>query len=269
MSIPNIAVKLTAKHSLKNKYTSGIITASIFTSLLIASSLCVDMAGTVFGATGKYVLSFLFLILLLFPLGAGFVYWSVRLIFTNENEPVLIFKYFSSKSDYIKALKLSLLIAGNTLFTLILLSLPVIFTELLASGRLFVLFGTQIPIWASGLWGVARVLKALSVFLTVLVMLKYYMTPFLMAADEEMDPFEAIHMSKIISVRSKKDFIWLTLSFTGYIIACLFLVPMIFILPYLFVSYSVHCRFAVAAYNNTVDSINRPDIPSFNADISF
>lgn len=269
MSMHNIAVKTTAKSLLKNNYTSGIIAGCIPVFAFFVCLFCAEMINTVFGAVGTYISFFVLFVLLIAPLITGYVYYSTRFIFTGESQPVLIFKYFSSKAYYIKALTLSFIITGNAFLFGTLFFLPAIFTDLLASGKLFTLLNMQIPLWASSLWAVSSVLKFLAFIFTVLFMLKYYIAPFLMAADENMDPLEAVHMSKIISLRSKKDFVWLVLSFSGYIVLCLFFIPIIFVLPYFNTSYSVHCRFAVAAYNNTVDKLNQPSIPSFNADISF
>lgn len=269
MNASNLAVKTTAKLSLKNRYTGGIVAASVFLFSFIVCSFCVDMAGTVFGNVGAYITALLLLIFLIMPLTTGYVYWGVRLIFTEDSEPVLIFKYFSGKADYIKSLKLSLIITGNLLLTGILVFLPYVFADLIASGKLFILFNARIPLWASSLWSVARFLKDAGFIALFFAALKYYLVPFLIAADEEMDPLEAIHMSKIISSGSKKAFIALAFSLILYIAACFLVIPIIFILPYFTAAYAVHCRFAVASYNKNVDSINQKDVPSFSADMSF
>ena len=66
-----------------------------------------------------------------------------------------------------------------------------------------------------------------------------------------------------------RSFIALAFSLILYIAACFLVIPIIFIFPYFTAAYAVHCRFAVASYNKSVDSINRDDVPSFSADISF
>ena len=269
MNFSNATVKITAKSTLKNKYTSGIITAAIFVFAYIVCYYCgafLYSLGSPAAATISLICLFAFLIL---PLIAGYVYWGVRLAFFGENEPVLMFKYFSSKENYLKALKFSFLITGNGLFVGFLLSLPCILVSLIASGKLFVMLGLKIPLWASSFDTVRTVFVIAAILLFFLIMLKYYLAPFLMAADEDMDPLEAVHMSKIISVRSKRNFLWLILGFLPHIIACVFVIPIIFLFPYFNLSYVVYCRFAVAAYNISVDKTNKANIPSFDADISF
>lgn len=269
MSLYGTAVKKTAAFSLKNNYTSGVISACIYIFSLIVLSVCVDTASGILGNFGAYVFLFLLVVFLAFPLTLGYVYRGTSLIFTGECEPILIFKYFSSRKDYFKALKMSFYLTGNALFVLFLLSIPAVFAALTADGRVFTLFGAQIPIWASSLTPVVYILKYAAIIITVFVMLKYYMAPFLIAADGDMDPLEAIHLSRVISICSKRDFIKLAFSFTGYIIACFLVVPVIFVFPYFNAVYNVHCRFAVASYNKAVDEIKEPQVPNFNANITF
>ena len=269
MNISNSAVKKTAAFSLKNKYASGIIAACIYVFSLFILSVCAGFAAVLFGAAGMYIMTVLLVIFLLLPLTFGYIYRGAALIFTGDSEPLLMFKYFSSKKDYFKALKMSFFLTGNAIFTYVLLAIPAIFCGLLENGQLFTLFGAQIPIWVSNLSPLTSILKIAALVLTVILMLKYYLSPFLMAADEEMDPLEAINTSKIISTRSKWSFLKLILSFIGYIIACFLIVPIIFIFPYFNASYNVHCRFAVTAYNKVVDSMDRPAVPNFNANITF
>ncbi|MBO4432867.1 MAG: hypothetical protein J5852_04975 [Clostridia bacterium] len=269
MNISNTSVKKTAVFSLKDKYTSGVIAACIYMFLLIVLSTSVGLAGITLSLIGAYILTLLFLVFLILPLTFGYIYRGTLVVFTGDSEPLLIFKYFTSRKDYLRAFKMSILLTGNALFVGILLFIPAIFADLTSSGKLFTLFGAQIPLWTSSLYPVTYILKTAAVICTVFAMLKYYMAPFLMAANEEMDPVEAIHMSKIISSRSKWNFIGLAFSFIGYILACFLIVPMVFIFPYFNAAYNVHCRFAVTMYNKAVDSMNNPAVPNFNANITF
>ena len=269
MNISISAVKKTAIAALKNKYSTGVMTAAILVFSFIVCFSCTEMAYFTTGAAGGTLLLILLIVFLLFPLASGYVYCGTHLILTGESDPLLIFKYFTSKQAYARVLKLSVLITGNAAFAGALLFLPCFAVDMLASGKLFMLLGAQIPLWASSLWTVSAVLKAAAAFALLILMIKYYLAPFLIAADEDMDPFEAVHMSKVISTRSKKDFLLFLLSFIGYIIAGFLVIPIIFILPYFSTSYSVFCRFAVAAYNTDADRVNRADIPSFDASISF
>ena len=90
----------------------------------------------------------------------------------------------------------------------------------------------------------------------------FYIAPVLFIADDNMDCAEAIHMSTIIAKGSSIDFVYLFFSFIGWILICFFLIPIVFVLPYLICSYLVHIRFAVAKYNKHIVK-NDNNIPTF------
>lgn len=269
MSISSAVVKKTAKTAIKGKYLKGIIAAAVYTFIWLVCLICTEMLSSFAGIFAGLLFFISLLVFLLLPLTFGYVYWGVRVIFSGEAEPLLLFNYFKDASEYKRALKLSAFLSGKTVVTGAILFVPAFITDLIASGKVFTMLGAQIPVWASGLWTVSGILKTIAVICTVLVLLKYYLSPYLLAADENMDPVKAVYLSKIIHSRSGKDFLWLILSFSFLIIACLFLVPLIFIFPLFNVCYAVHCRFSVTDYNKNIDKINRKDIPTFNADISF
>ena len=269
MNISSMVVKKTARTALKGNYFKGVVASTIIAFVWIVLSVCASYAGTFAGIAVANLAFILFLMFLMIPLILGFVYFSVRLIFSNDCDPVTVVKYFSNRRDYFKALKLSLTLTGNMLFYSFVFFLPVAICNYVASGEFFKTLGMQIPVWASGVWVVSYILRILATVLFINVMLKFYLAPFLISANEDMDPFEALHISKTIAFASKREFIFLILSFALYIIACVFVLPLIFIFPYFAVAYAVHCRYAVAEYNKNVDKTNSNNAPSFEASISF
>lgn len=267
MNLSTIAVKNTAKTALKGNYSDSVAVCALYIFVWMVCTVCYEMAVSILGP----VLSFMFLILILIffviPLTLGLIYFTVRLVFGKNTEPIMMFKYFSTLKNFKRATSFAFLIVGNSLFAGILLFLPAFFADLIADGGIFKLFGAQIPLWTSGLSSISSVLKVLAVISLILVMLKFYLAPFLFVADENMSPAQALNVSKIISTVTKKNFIWLCLSLIWYILACVFVIPNIFIFPYFGVCYCVHCRFCIASYNNTVDAINQKEIPSFEVTI--
>ena len=269
MSISSIAVKKTALTSLKGKYLESLVTVTIYIFACLICLFCAEIISPVIGGFGTVIFLAFLLALILLPITLGLAFWGVRLIFANDANPLTLFNYFTDRARYTRAIKLSLPLTVKTVYTGVILFIPCFFCDLIANGKIFTLVGAEIPLWTSGFSGVSAILKFLASLFLIIIMLKYYLAPFLLAADKDMDPMEALHISKVIALRSKKDFIWLILSFTHYILLCVLMIPLIFIMPYFTASYAVHCRFAVAAYNKVADSMNSPDIPSFNPDISF
>ena len=269
MSISSAVVKKTAKTALKGKYPKAVITAAVYVFVVLSAILCTGLFSYFGGKAAGVILFLLLLVFLIFPLTLGYVYFNIQLIFTSGSEPVLISKYFSCKKAYKRAVKFSVLITAKAVITGAILFIPAFITDLMRSGKIFMLLGMKVPVWTSSLWAVSSFLKTAAIIFLLFIMLKYYISPFLIATDENMEPQRAIYMSKVVSVYTIKDFIWLVLSFTGYILACLLIIPVIFILPYLSVAFAVHQRFGIAAYNENIDKIISADTPSFSADISF
>jgi uncharacterized membrane protein YccF (DUF307 family) len=71
-----------------------------------------------------------------------------------------------------------------------------------------------------------------------------------------MDVYEAIHKSTLLSRATSIDFLGLLLSFFGWILLSVTVIPLIFTLPYFLTSYMVHSRFAVANYNKVVSKMS-------------
>ena len=262
MNLSTVAVKKTAKTALKGNYSGSVVACTLYIFAFIVCEICYEMVYSVLGAVFSFAFLLLITMFLIIPLTLGLIYFTVRFIFGAEAEPILIFKYFSSRKDFKRALIFAFSVLGNALFYGFLLLIPSFTVDIIADGRIFKLFGAQIPLWTSGLSGISAFLKILAFISLIAVMMKFYLAPFLFVANEDMAPIQTLHISKVISSVTKKDFIWLMLSFSGYILACLFVIPNIFIFPYFSASYCVHCRFCLAYYNNAVDKINK-EIPSF------
>ena len=267
MDISGTVVKKTARTALKGNYFKTAIVSCIFIFAWIVLFECVKISGAVAGPVAAFALLAAVIVFLIFPLAQGFVYYSVRLIFGSDCEPQVLFKYFSGGKEYLRALKLSVILAGNAAFFGIFLFFPVVLCDLTANGGLFKMMGAEIPSWASWLSVLSHILRIIALAILLSLMLKFYLSPFLVAANEDMDIFEALQISKTIARVTRREFIFLICGFIGYIVACVFVIPMIFVFPYFAAAYAVHCRYAVAAYNKNADGMSAA--PSFEADISF
>lgn len=267
MLAPSFVVKQTAKTALSGK---GVISVAVscvfvFTILIcdVLTGLLSQVAGTV-AATLFYVAVMIFLCL---PLFFGVVAYFRRILWGQTDNVISIFKYFSDKQSYRRVLRLIITLTLRLLGYGIVLYIPYISVNILASDWVYELIGIPIPIWASNLWVLSSFLGLAAGVILFFVALKYYMTPFLFIACDDIDTEEAINMSVIISRRTASDFFWLAVSFGGWIILSLFLAPLIFTLPYFLCSYCLHCRYAVTAYNKDVDRLNSDNTPHFEVGI--
>lgn len=249
-------VKLTARTAMKGKYLRSVIAGGIFFFAFIICLYVSELIGFVTNDIVQTVTFAIFTVLALLPLLLGVFRFFRRLIWGAEDNPIEVFFYFSDAEHYKKALTLILMFTWRIAVFGIPLFLPAVITELLSRPGVYSVFKLNMPVWSSNLWIVTVFLSVAATVVLLLILLKFYLAPFLLVADEGMEPGEAMHMSAVISKRSGFDFFILVLSFLPYILASVFMVPLIFILPYFITAYLVHSRFAVTQYNKAVDNYN-------------
>lgn len=267
MTATSSVVKLTAKTALKNNWPKAAAVCVIPVCAWLISGLAVSLTAYMANeAAGAVLFAFLSFFVLL-PLILGVIRFFWRMIFGADDSPVSVFYWFSSKNNYLRAVKLEFLLAVRALFFGIILFIPAMIVDLFAGSFLYDALKIPIPLWTSNLYYLSLFLKTVASVILVFIMARYYMAPFLLIADEEMDAAEAIHMSDVISKSTILDFIYLFFSLIGWIALSVLIIPIMFTLPYIITSVSVHVRFAVAEYNKRVDRQNSESFPTFVAGI--
>lgn len=267
MTATGSAVKHTAKTALKNNWPKAaavcVIPVCAWLIVGLTTSLTAFVANEAVGTVLFAVLSFF----LLLPLFLGVIRFFWRMIFGADDSPVSVFYWFSGKSNYLRAVKLELLLAVRALFFGLILFIPAMIVDLFSGSFLYDALKIPIPLWTSNLYYLSLFLKSVASVILAFVMARYYIAPFLLIADEDMDAAEAIHMSDVISKSTMLDFIYLFFSLLGWIILSVLIIPIMFTLPYIITSLSVHTRFAIAEYNKRVDKQNSETFPTFVAGI--
>ncbi len=256
-------VKITAKTALKGKWVNSIIVTTI---LLFSVFISYNVSSVISVVMGELAANILFLLMGLFvvcPIVLGSFRYFWRILFDADDNPISVFHYFSNKTLYKRGISLIISIAFRALLFGLLLNIPTFIVEAMTHSFLYELIGLSIPVWAANLTNVTVFLKVLSSVILFFVMLKFYIAPVLLVADDKMDSAEAIHMSSVISKKTSIDFIYLALSFLGWIGASFFVVPMIFTVPYMITSYLVHTRFSIAEYNIHIESLTKQNYPSY------
>ncbi len=254
MTATTTAVKSTARQILKGRFA---VSATVSAMALSGVFLCIylpELIGICAGKTTAAIMRIFLSIFVVFPLLLGVLRFFRRMQWEAEDKPIVIFHYFSSLPLY----KRSLLLIGNMIFKImgatVLIYLPLILLILATNSEVYGLFDLAMPTWAASLGAIVSIFKLLSEIVLFLVILRYYLAPFLFVADEKMDPAEAVLTSKIISRRTYYDLLALIVSLAVYILPSILLVPLIFFLPLLVLSYLVHCRYAVAEYNEMLET---------------
>ncbi len=256
MLAPSRIVKQTALTALRGNWLKSIVVSSAVIFPLFVCIFVSDLISSITAPVVGIILLLLLCFLLIVPLFFGALSFWRRMLWGEDDNPILLFSCFADSGTYLRALELGFMIAIRLIANGALLLSPCLLVRIFASSKLYSLINVPMPVWAGSLVYVSSFLGVLGGLALFFLMLKLYIAPFLFVADCNMDSAEAINMSAIISKRSASDFFWLVISFLGYIVASIFVIPLIFILPYFVCSYLVHCRFAVAQYNRDVDRFN-------------
>lgn len=265
MLAPSPIIKKTAKSALSKDFLSSVAVCCVLIFLCFVCSLISSLISVFATEVGMFIALVALVAFAIFPLGLGVMYFFRRLIWDSKDSVLVIFKYFSNLREYIRALNFTFLLLSKVATAALITFSPCIVIWLLSSEDVYKTFGLSLPIWASNLWTLNSFFVIVAIFILIFVMLKYYLAPFIFASNDDISPAEAITMSTIISKRTGADFFGLAVSFAGWILLSFLVAPLIFTLPYFLTSYSVHCRFAITAYNRDVDRFNA-DTPSYSTD---
>lgn len=265
MLAPSPVIKSTAKEAIRANFLKsvavGCVLIFVFFAVVLIGSIVSIFAGNI-----GYIITLALLFFAASPLFLGVLNYFRRLLWDQNDSVLIIFKYFSSVTEYRRALHFSFLIGIRLVATALVLYLPCIVVSLLANEQIYSFFDISLPVWTSNLWALNSFLGIIASLALVFVMLKFYLAPFIFVSNDSIDPAEAVNMSTIISKRTGGDFFGLVLSFAGWILLSLFVAPLVFTLPYFIASYGVHCRFAITAYNRDVDRFNASVTPSFSTE---
>ncbi len=259
------AVKHTAKTVLKNNLLSVMFGCSIFLFTFFIVSYVSHFLGVVAGTIASEVIYISLSVLVIFPLLLGLFRFVWRLLLDAKDVPIAVFYYFCGMDEYIKSLKFFLKVFAKCIIPAIFFFLPSLAVQVILSGKIFEWLDVSIPLWSANLEYVYLFLRSLAYILLIIYMLKYYLAPFLIVSDENMDIDEALNMSKIISRKTTVDFIYLFFSFAFWILLSVPVIPLIFTLPYFLTSYAVHYRYAVADYNRHIEESMSNEFPTYVA----
>ena len=264
--MPNSAIKKIAREALKNKFIHSMIVCSVllflFFTIILTATLVADFSGNV----GYFATLILLLVFVFCPLMLGVFNFFRRLLWEQNDNTLVIFKYFSNAKQYMRAIKFAVLQGGRYLVAAVVLYLPSAVVWMFSNEKVYSSLDLNLPIWSANLGTLNWMLIFIATMLFVFITLKYYLSMFIFISNDDIDIAEAINMSNIISKRTGSDFFGLVLSFAVWIIISVLIFPLIFVLPYFITAYCVHCRSAIAAYNNDVDSFNSASTPSFSVD---
>lgn len=267
MLVSSGTIKKTAKDVLKRNIVKLTVVTSIIMAVWFIISNFAALLHNFTHSDSFLAVSYIFAFFVFLPLLIGFVRFCWRLLSGVADNPVAIFYYFSKRYLYLKTLKLIFSIGVRVVVCYFIFYIPVLVFNLITGTWLYTTFDITMPMWTLNLSAVGSILKVLAFLMTVFAMMKYYLALMLFVADENIDTAEAIHLSAVISKRSKLDFLYLAFSFIGWFALSLLSVPMLFTVPYFTIAYLLHSTYSVSDFNEQASHINYDDIPTFIAGV--
>lgn len=256
MAIPSKAVKSTAKAALKGNWLIAASASITFILAFTLTSFACSLLSSVIPAIIANIIFYILIVFLISPLFLGLIRFFKNLIFENATNISEIFVYFADFLAYKRALRLILELAARFIFYGVICLLPAGTVKLITTEFFFGVLNIDIPLWSQSLDILLSFLLGMGALATFILMLRFYLAPFLVVADDNMAVDEAIHTATIIAHRSSNELWTLILSFTGFILLSFLMIPLIFTLPYFLCSLTVHSRFAVANYNLSIGEKN-------------
>lgn len=249
-------VKATAKTALKGKWFKAAICSFMPIILYFIIIYIVAVLNLVISNVANLLVFPLLCFFGLFPITLGVLRYFWRMLNSADDELVSVFYFFSSSKIYLNFLKNTFYVTLRLVLIAFFCFIPAMLTDLFLGSEIYVFFNIPIPTIISHSWVISSAVKILSAVVFVFIVGRYYLVPFLTVADENMDLSEAMHISSVISKSSFSDFILLVFGFIGWMVLSIFLVPLVFTLPYMLSAYLIHSRFAVAEYNISIEKSN-------------
>ena len=267
MTVSISAVKSQAKKALFGNWVIAIVSAL---SLLFSFLMIQNIAWVFSLVLGDVVANFIMIlltVLLCGPLALGVFRLFWRLHGGLVESPANAFYYFSGTARYYKAIKLCFMLSLRLLMFAAVFYLPAILLYIISSPDLYDFLKMPIPMWSQYLQHLVNFFSSIGAVLIISSMLRFYLAPVLVIADDEMDAEEAVHMSAVIAKTSFTDFIFLAFSLLFWIIISLLFIPLIFTLPYFIMCYVVHSKVAIKDYNERIKKLIDDKLPSFVAGV--
>ena len=195
-------------------------------------------------------LSAIFNIFLVTPLTLGIQRWAWRLTGGADDSLRTILYAFGDGEGYRRALGFSLRY-NLRLYALQLAGLPALLLEKWdasssTTGVLSDVWGTAAPVLSAA----AALLELIGGIFCLWLTLRYFLAPYLLSNDETLSPAQALRLSFKMMSRRAGGLLGFFLSFIGWGLLCLLVLPVMYVLPLIWISGAIYARYLIADYNS-------------------
>lgn len=186
---------------------------------------------------------FLLAVFFVTPLIFGYAKWSYSIASGKDSPMSLLFYYFTGIKKYFKTIgiifSLSIRIAGYTLFSFLpsafVYSISIFYSRLNTYSQYIymVIIGF---IWLALLMGIS---------FGIYSVLKYVLVLYLHVEDPSLNGFQLIRLSSSLMKGQRRSAFFLAASFLPWLISCILIIPIIFVVPYFSVVYAIYAKYMI------------------------
>ncbi len=245
-------LKRNAKESLKGKWLMAVAVTMTVLSLslldvifqhILMSVFRVDAVWSMLEPTtlphysriagfGITVFSAVYGLFLFVPFLMGVLRWFWEN--SNGKEPELntVFYYFSSSKIFFKTVLLAFLLFLFAILGALLCFLPYVLMDLLTKPQFFLLFGCAMPVWVSGLFPLIQFFEIAGMVLFLCWIARYMLFFVPLFENEQLSAVKIVSESVKLTKGRLLRLVGFALSFVGWFLLCIFLLPAIFVIPY-------------------------------------
>lgn len=269
MYINKWAAKQSAKKTLKDKWLTAAAVFTVAATIYIAYSLFSSLVMLIFRANGAWSAIFPSKLELLFnlrdalttlitvavklfvllPVILGLLRWFWRACCGMYDGVETLFYYFSSKSVYLRALKATAIFWAASIAAGFVCMLPTYITSLIASPRLYQLFGGNMPSSFGAAGTLIRALRLMGYVALVFVWARLINYLPMVVMYDDVKPEKLFPITMRVFAHYTTQTMGFILSFFGYILLSVLVIPLVFVGPYIITSYMTYVKFAVNNYN--------------------
>lgn len=200
--------------------------------------------------------SSLFSIIITCPFLLGVLKWFWSVTGGSNARLSEVFYFFSEGRLFRKATVWGLIMFGRIAFMAILCFLPYIIANILTSPTFYDKLGTDTPVFVSGLYNLVDVLQGLGIVAVAVLNARHLIFHAVLFKNPELSAISSVRKAIKITRREPLKLISFVFSFAGWLLLCIFIVPLIFVGPYFISSLSIYGREELREYENHEENKN-------------
>lgn len=255
-------IKNAAKTALKHRWAEAVAVTLLLLGTILLNSVCqwslmnifkVDEVWSPFSPTamptynrlaglGLTLFSAIFSLCVTFPLTFGVMRWFWLISGGSDTSFNELFHYFSSGKLLLKSIRLSLALFIRLILGAVICYLPYALVSVISNPKVYEMFNWGLRRYISGISALAPTLSFLGLIAFLLWLASYSLFFAVMNLEPDQTVKNTIRRTVHISKDQRFRSVGFLLSFTGWLLSCLLIVPLPFVLSYFMTSASIFGR---------------------------